>query len=327
MNQTGVRSVGSSRAARTRRGRRSRLAVRGTDGRVRAAKRPFRSSRAVSRSAAAPPRRLMQRVGEHPVPAGPLAVRWLGYRLPELRAGRRRPSRSRSGTRARRRGAPAATSASSSPTTGSTTAATRSSGTARASTSASRSRRATRSRSSSASGRRSRRAATAWRSTSSRSCASGSPRSARRRSSSTPTSGRGSRSAASRRRPRRRRPGDGGRARRPGGAARRGRRCRDGVPGRRRDPGARLVAAHPRRARGGVRRRRRLDRGARPLAPGLGARRRPQPCLLAPAPAPSLLAGLEPGEHAGLPAHVPDGEPAIFDGRIRLRLPRGRRRG
>lgn len=29
----------------------------------------------------------MELVGEHPVPAGPLAVRWLGYRLPELRAG------------------------------------------------------------------------------------------------------------------------------------------------------------------------------------------------------------------------------------------------
>ena len=29
----------------------------------------------------------MQRVGEHPVPAGPLAVRWLGYALDEQRAG------------------------------------------------------------------------------------------------------------------------------------------------------------------------------------------------------------------------------------------------
>ena len=29
----------------------------------------------------------MERVGEHPVPAGPLAVRWLGYELPEQRAG------------------------------------------------------------------------------------------------------------------------------------------------------------------------------------------------------------------------------------------------
>lgn len=29
----------------------------------------------------------MEAVGEHPVPAGPLAVRWLAYELPELRAG------------------------------------------------------------------------------------------------------------------------------------------------------------------------------------------------------------------------------------------------
>ena len=29
----------------------------------------------------------MERVGEHPVQAGPLAVRWLAYELPELRAG------------------------------------------------------------------------------------------------------------------------------------------------------------------------------------------------------------------------------------------------
>ena len=29
----------------------------------------------------------MERVGEHPVPVGPLAVRWLAYELPELRAG------------------------------------------------------------------------------------------------------------------------------------------------------------------------------------------------------------------------------------------------
>ncbi|MBA3348201.1 MAG: hypothetical protein H0T13_06535, partial [Actinobacteria bacterium] len=29
----------------------------------------------------------MERVGEHPVPVGPLAVRWLAYKLPQLRAG------------------------------------------------------------------------------------------------------------------------------------------------------------------------------------------------------------------------------------------------
>ena len=89
----------------------------------------------------------MERVGEHPVPAGPLAVRWLGYELPDFRAGAESAVEvvlQNAGTatwrlarRARRAG---------SPTTGSTTAATRSSGTARASTSAARSRRATRSR-------------------------------------------------------------------------------------------------------------------------------------------------------------------------------------
>jgi len=65
------------------------------------------------------------------------------------------------------------------------------------------------------------------------------------------------------------------------------------------------------------------ERSLRPWAPGGG--RNPsfeQPLLL-----PSLLAGLEPSEHEGLPAYVPDEEPAIFDGRIRLRLRRGRRRG
>lgn len=65
------------------------------------------------------------------------------------------------------------------------------------------------------------------------------------------------------------------------------------------------------------------DRALRPWAPGGG--RNPafaQPLLL-----PSLLAGREPGEHMGLPAYVPADEPWLFDGRIRLRLPRGRRRG
>jgi hypothetical protein len=66
------------------------------------------------------------------------------------------------------------------------------------------------------------------------------------------------------------------------------------------------------------------ERALRAWAPGGG--RNPafsQPLLL-----PSLLTGLEPGEHEGLPAYAPqDGEPALFDGRIRLRLPRGRPRG
>ena len=65
------------------------------------------------------------------------------------------------------------------------------------------------------------------------------------------------------------------------------------------------------------------DRALRPWAPGGG--RNPtfdRPLLL-----PSLLAGIEPAEHLELPAHVPGGEPWIYDGRIRLRLRRGRPRG
>jgi hypothetical protein len=65
------------------------------------------------------------------------------------------------------------------------------------------------------------------------------------------------------------------------------------------------------------------DRSLRPWAPGGG--RKPgfaHPLLL-----PSLLAGFEPSEHEGLPSYTGDGEPSIFDGRIRLRLPRGRPRG
>ena len=54
-----------------------------------------------------------------------------------------------------------------------------------------------------------------------------------------------------------------------------------GAPRHRRGPGARLVAPDPRRARRGLRRRRRLDRVARAGAQALGARRRPQPRLLA----------------------------------------------
>ena len=65
------------------------------------------------------------------------------------------------------------------------------------------------------------------------------------------------------------------------------------------------------------------DRSLRPWAPGGGR----NPAFSHPLLLPSLLTGLQPGEQEGLPAYVPDGEPAIFDGRIRLRLPRGRRRG
>ncbi len=66
------------------------------------------------------------------------------------------------------------------------------------------------------------------------------------------------------------------------------------------------------------------ERALRPWAPGGGR----NPAFAHPLLLPSLLTGLEPGEHEGLPAYVPeDDEPAIFDGRIRLRLPRGRPRG
>ena len=69
------------------------------------------------------------------------------------------------------------------------------------------------------------------------------------------------------------------------------------------------------------------DRSLRPWAPGGGR----NPAFSHPLLLPSLLDGLEPGEHHGLPAYDPGSvsnrEPAIFDGRIRLRLPRGRRRG
>jgi hypothetical protein len=62
------------------------------------------------------------------------------------------------------------------------------------------------------------------------------------------------------------------------------------------------------------------DRALRPWAPGGGR----NPAFARPLLLPSLLAGLEPGEHLGLPAYA--AEDGLFDGRIRLRLPRGRRR-
>lgn len=65
------------------------------------------------------------------------------------------------------------------------------------------------------------------------------------------------------------------------------------------------------------------DRSLRPWAPGGGR----NPAFAHPLLLPSLLAGLEPVEHQGLPAYQPEGETSIFDGRIRLRLPRGRRSG
>ena len=65
------------------------------------------------------------------------------------------------------------------------------------------------------------------------------------------------------------------------------------------------------------------DRSLRPWAPGGGR----NPAFGHPLLLPSLLTGLEPVEHLGLPAYEPDTETSIFDGRIRLRLPRGRRSG
>ena len=65
------------------------------------------------------------------------------------------------------------------------------------------------------------------------------------------------------------------------------------------------------------------EKALRPWAPGGGR----NPGFAHPLLLPSLLAGLEPTEHAGLPAYVPGAEAWLFDGRIRLRLPRGRRRG
>ncbi|MGZ8782673.1 MAG: hypothetical protein ACXWZB_04160 [Gaiellaceae bacterium] len=65
------------------------------------------------------------------------------------------------------------------------------------------------------------------------------------------------------------------------------------------------------------------DRSLRAWAPGGGR----NPAFSHPLLLPSLVTGLEPAGHMGLPAYLPGSEPAIFDGRIRLRLPRGRRRG
>ena len=73
----------------------------------------------------------MEPVGEHPVPAGPLAVRWLAYELPDLRAGTTAMAgRLRVRTPARRPGERAETAGVCSRTTGSTTGGTRSCGTA-----------------------------------------------------------------------------------------------------------------------------------------------------------------------------------------------------
>ncbi|HWG54972.1 MAG TPA: hypothetical protein VNT58_00465 [Gaiellaceae bacterium] len=64
------------------------------------------------------------------------------------------------------------------------------------------------------------------------------------------------------------------------------------------------------------------DRDLRPWRPGGGR----NPVFAHPLLLPSLLDGIEPREHLGLPAHLPAGDDWLYDGRIRLRLPRGRRR-
>jgi hypothetical protein len=64
------------------------------------------------------------------------------------------------------------------------------------------------------------------------------------------------------------------------------------------------------------------EKALRPWAPGGGR----NPAFAEPLLLPSLLHG-EPTEHLGLPAYTPGEEPWLFDGRIRLRLPPDRPRG
>ncbi len=64
------------------------------------------------------------------------------------------------------------------------------------------------------------------------------------------------------------------------------------------------------------------DKELRPWAPGGGR----NPAFAHPLLLPSLLVG-EPSEHLGLPAYVHGDEPWLYDGRITLRLRRDRRRG
>ena len=64
------------------------------------------------------------------------------------------------------------------------------------------------------------------------------------------------------------------------------------------------------------------DKALRPWSPGGGR----NPSFAHPLLLPSLLDG-EPTEHLGLPAYTPGDEPWLYDGRITLRLRRDRRRG
>jgi len=65
------------------------------------------------------------------------------------------------------------------------------------------------------------------------------------------------------------------------------------------------------------------ERDLRAWAPGGGR----NPTFAEPLLLPSLLTGREPEAHLGLPAYLPGEEPWLYDGRIRLRLRRDRRRG
>ena len=115
-----------------------------------------------------------------------------------------------------------------------------------------------------------------------------------------------------------------------GRADRRRRRGRRGAPRPGRDSGSGLVAPAARRTRGGVRSGRRGDRGgvARRSPPlrGLGSGRRSQSALSASrSSSRHSSTGAEPETYEGLPAYA--GSDALFDGRavVRLRSRSGRR--
>ena len=124
----------------------------------------------------------------------------------------------------------------------------------------------------------------------------------------------------------------GSRPRRAGGADRRRRRGRRRAPRSRRDPGTRLVAPAARRARGGLRAR--SEGRSTPSRDATAADSRPGRREAAGTRAsasrfccPSLLDGIEPETHEGLPAYA--GATALFEGRavVRLRSRSGRPSG
>ena len=278
----------------------------------------------------------MERVGEHPVPAGPLAVRWLAYELGEQRAGvatRARIRLENAGTapwRSRGREGVQLAYHWLDPLGNAIVW----DGSANRASGASCARARTVELESPASSRRARPAATGSRSTSSRSSASGSRSSGRRRSTSRSTYGRGSTSGGSRSsctaaRTRRLDAAlaaqeeplvTGGRGRRRASRRRARSRPRTG-----RDS---CSTRTPRATRQSGRRVEAESRGDRrsalaPWAPGGGRNPRfDEPLLL-----PSLLDGLEPATHEGLPAY--DGSDGLFEGRavVRLRSRSGRPTG